>query len=71
MFSDFDALLKSLQKQPRSDELTVRLRTGSRGRIVVERKIRLDGVIFGGRSIMLRPAGGDCCEGGGPDEPEG
>jgi hypothetical protein len=65
MFGSFDELLKSLQARPRSDELTVRLRTGNR-RVVVNRKARLDGVIIGGKSIMLRPpgGGGECCEDG-------
>ena len=72
MFGSFDDLLKTLEKRPRNDELTLRLRTGERGRLAIDRKLRLDGVILGARGIFLRPPGSeDCCDDEEKPPPEG
>ena len=63
--TSFDALLRMLEKTPRSDILTARLRLGERLRPRSEKKVQLDGVVVGNAVVELRPPGG------GPGGPEG
>ena len=60
----FDALLTFLEKAPKNNVLVTRFRAGERMRLKRERKIPLDAVVRGWRSVFLAPPKGM----GGPSE---